>query len=349
MAINLTTKYSDKVAERFSKQSITDAFAGHDYDFSGVKSIKIYSVDTVPIVDYTRSGTARFGTLTELGDTVQEMTMTQDKGFTFSIDEGNGKEQLNIKRVNQCLKRNWDEVATPMIDKYRFTKWINGAGLLATESAALTKSTLVTAIMTGTAAQNNALVPDNNKVVFIRESLYINLKLSTEINGFDKGADAAIARGVVGEIDGMKVVRVPDSWLPAGVNFLIKYKNCTVDPMKLKTMNVHKRPMGVDGDVGECRFLHDAFIKGTQVDGLYVNVAAANAVANPTIVIASNSATVTVASGATAKYTLDGTDPKTSPTAETYSSAVTMASGQKIRVYAAKSGLVNSGVVEATN
>ena len=39
--INLADKYSKKVAERFSLASITDAFAGKDYDFSGVKSIKI--------------------------------------------------------------------------------------------------------------------------------------------------------------------------------------------------------------------------------------------------------------------------------------------------------------------
>ena len=41
MAINLATKFSDKVAERFTLRSLTDAYAGKGYDFSGVKSIKI--------------------------------------------------------------------------------------------------------------------------------------------------------------------------------------------------------------------------------------------------------------------------------------------------------------------
>lgn len=40
MAINLATKFSDKVAERFTLRSLTDAYAGKGYDFSGVKSIK---------------------------------------------------------------------------------------------------------------------------------------------------------------------------------------------------------------------------------------------------------------------------------------------------------------------
>ena len=143
MAINLATKFSDKVAERFTLRSLTDAYAGKGYDFSGVKSIKIYSVDSVPVGDYTRSGSTRFGTLTELGDTVQEMTMTQDKGFTFSVDAGNDAEQLNIKQVTKRLRMNWDEQATPLIDKYRFSKWMNGAGLVTSESADLTKANIV--------------------------------------------------------------------------------------------------------------------------------------------------------------------------------------------------------------
>ncbi|MEG2526999.1 MAG: chitobiase/beta-hexosaminidase C-terminal domain-containing protein [Oscillospiraceae bacterium] len=350
MAINLTTKYSEKIAERFSLKSITDAYAGKDFEFTGVKSVKIYSVDTVPIVDYTRSGTSRFGTLNELGDTVQEISMTQDKGFNFSIDAGNAAEQLNIKRVSQCLKRNWDERATPLIDKYRFEKWISGCGLVAAAPSALTKSNIIENIMLGSSAMNNALVPSGSRTLFVRESLSINAKLSTEIIGLEKLGIEAVSRGHIGKLDGMPVICVPDVYFPAGVNFFIKYKNSTVDPMKLKTMRVHKNPMGIDGDVGECRFMFDDFIKGTQVNGLYVNVAAANVVANPVIAISANSATITCGtSGAVIKYTLNGTDPKTSSEALTYSAAVPLASGQTIRCFASKAELLNSGVIDAKN
>lgn len=351
MAINLTTKFSDKVAERFSLRSLTDAHAGKAYDFSGVKSIKIYSVDAVDVGDYTRSGTNRFGTINELGDTLQEMTMTQDKAFTFSVDAGNAAEQMNIKQVARRLKVNWDERATPLIDKYRFSKWIAGAGLTAAESGALTKTNIVEKIMTATAAMSNALVPLPNRTLFVKESVYIQCKLATEIVNIEKMANESIANGVVGSIDGMKVVRVPDSYFPAGVNFLIKYKNSTVDPMKLKTLRVHKNPMGIDGDVGECRFLHDAFVLGTKANGLYVSAAAANIAETPSISISANKATVTSGTAsAVIHYTLDGTDPKTSPTAQTYgSSAVDMSAGQTIKAYASKSGLLNSGVAEAAN
>lgn len=348
MAINLTSKFSDKVAERFTLRSLTDAYAGKDYDFSGVKSIKIYSVDSVPVGDYTRSGTNRFGSLVELGDTVQEMAMTQDKGFTFSVDAGNNAEQLNIKQVTQRLKRNWDERATPLIDMYRFKTWMNGAGQVAAEAAALTKSNIVEKVMLGTAAMSNALVPMTGRTLFIRESVYINVKLASEIVGIDKLGGKSVASGVVGELDGMSIVRVPDSYFPAGVNFFIKYKNATVDPMKLKLMRVQKGPMGIDGDVAECRFMHDSFVLGTKVNGLYLSVDAAKVVANPAIAIAAGNATITSStSGAAIKYTLDGTDPKTSATAATYSAPVAVTSGQTVRAYASKAGLMNSGMAEA--
>lgn len=202
----------------------------------------------------------------------------------------------------------------------------------------MTKTNIVEKIMTATAAMSNALVPLPNRTLFVKESVYIQCKLATEIVNIEKMANESIANGVVGSIDGMKVVRVPDSYFPAGVNFLIKYKNSTVDPMKLKTLRVHKNPMGIDGDVGECRFLHDAFVLGTKANGLYVSAAAANIAETPSISISANKATVTSGTAsAVIHYTLDGTDPKTSPTAQTYgSSAVDMSAGQTIKAYASQ-------------
>ena len=55
MAQNYAIKYQPKVAERFKKASITNAGAGHAYNFVGAQTIAIYSVDTVPLVDFNRT------------------------------------------------------------------------------------------------------------------------------------------------------------------------------------------------------------------------------------------------------------------------------------------------------
>lgn len=347
MSVNLTTKYSTLISERFKGQSITDTYAGKKYDFDGAQSIKIYTVDKVTLNDYNRtSDGSRFGTVAELGDTIQTLTMSQDKAFTFSIDHGNAADQLNIKHCNEQLKSNWDEVCTPAIDMYRLSKWVNGAGLGLLNTTALTSSTALKAIVTAGAAMSNKLVPKKNRVLLISESVYIETKLSNEIMGIDSLGEQAIKNGVVGRIDGMDVVPVVDSYLPSGVNFIIKYKDATVDPMKLKTLRVQKNPIGYDADVGECRFYHDSFVLDAKVNGIYVH-AVSGMLPAPTFT-GTSSVTITC-SGATAiKYTTDGSNPKTSDTALTYSSAVTLTSGQTLRAYGLASGSVNSPIKEYT-
>ncbi len=268
--INLAEKYSTKVAERFALASITDAFAGKDYDFSGVKSIKIYSINTVAMGDYTRNGTERFGELTELGDTVQEMPMTKDRSFTFSIDKGNKVQQFNIKAATKALKRQIDEVVTPEVDQYRLSKWAAGAGLTATQTG-LTKSNIVENIMTGGMNMSNALVPKRNRTLFIKESLYLHTKLADQVTGLESLGTKAVKDGSVGTLDGMKVVPVPDSYFPEGVNYMIKYKGSTVDPVQLKTYRVLTEQRGIDGDVVEGRIIYDSFVLETRANGIFTS------------------------------------------------------------------------------
>ncbi len=270
MAINLAAKFDKKVVERFSKQSITDAFCGKDYDFTGVKTVKVYTVDTVATTDYTRSGTSRYGTVTELGDTVQELTVSQDKGFTFSIDKGNAQEQYNVKQSNKALQREWDEVVTPEIDKYRLSAWAAGAGLTKTNAAAPTKDTILEMLLTAGAAMNNALVPRVGRAIFIPESVYILTQLADQIITNDKLGEKAIVNGSVGMIGQMNVVPVPDSYMPENTQFLIKYKSSTVDPVKLRDYKIHVDPPGISGDLVEGRYIYDSFVLNTKNKGIYV-------------------------------------------------------------------------------
>lgn len=278
MAINLAQKYSQKVQERFTIGSKTDRYCGHDYEFTGVKTIKIYSVDTVATTNYTRTGTARFGSLTELGDTTQEMTLAMDKAFTFSIDAGNASEQFNIKQANKCLKREIDEVITPEIDKYRLEKWVAGNGLssgksvLSSKDGVLTKANIVEKIFTANATMSDEKVPTTGRVLFIPELTFLKFKLADVVmGGSDTLTAENIRRGYRGTIDGVDVVTVPSSIFPAATNFILKYKGATVDVMKLKNYRVHKNPMGVDGDVVEGRYIYDSFVLDTKCKGIYVS------------------------------------------------------------------------------
>lgn len=278
MAINVAVKYAPKVSERYTLNSLTDKYCGHDFEFNGVKGLRVYSVDPVPVVDYQRSGTSRYGELTELGDTVQEMLMTQDKGFNFSIDAGNASEQFNIKHANARLKAQIDEVVTPDVDAYRLNAWVTGNGLsdgktiLTSNDGALTKSNIVAAIFTANATMSDHRVPRTNRVMFIPELTFAQFKLADVVMGADGISAENIRRGYRGTIDGVDVVTVPGSMFPEGCNFIIKHKNATVDAMKLKSMHVHKSPMGVDGDVVEFRYIHDSFVLDSKCKGVYASL-----------------------------------------------------------------------------
>lgn len=350
MAINLAEKYSKKLDERFTAKSFTQAWTSNDFEFDGTKSVKIYTLNKVGLNNYNRNaagGTDRFGTAQELGDTVQILTMTQDRSATFLIDHGNKIDQLNTKDVNRKLKAVWDEEATPEIDAYRLGKWAAGAETSVVNSTALTGQTVLPAVMAARTAFNNARVPHDGRACFMRESVYALVCLSDEIIKLEKLGVPAVSKAVVGRLFGFDLVPVPDDLLPTGVNFICKWKKASVDPMKIKVLRAHRNPPGVDGDKGELRFYHDAFVLGAKAAGIYVH-AASGVQATPTASVSSGALTLTSASATKIVYTLDGSNPKNSSTAAEYngSSKPSVTSGQHVRAYAIGSGVVDSGILE---
>ena len=346
--INLAEKYSQAVQERFYKDSLTESSFSKDMDveFTGVKTVKVYEVDTAPVGDYTRSGANRYGTPQELTDSLQEFVMTQDKSSTWTIDKGNAKEQFNIKSAATTLKRQMREVITPMIDKYRFAKWAENAGH-AIAGAAPTKSTVVDDIMDMTEWLDERLVPTEGRTLYVTPAVYKVLKGNDAFVHLEGVGTKAVAKGVVGEIDGMPVKKIPSRYFPESVYMMIIRKDAAISPMKLNDYKIHKDPPGISGDLVELRVIYDAFVKGTKMDGIVLRVATGKAVATPTVSMSGASATVACStSGASIMYTKDGSDPRYSTTAAAYTSAVTLAAGETIKAVATKSGMFRSDVAE---
>lgn len=280
--INVASLYEKKLEERFSIGSKTNAFAGKKYDFIGAKSIEIITADRVDLVDYTRSGQNRFGTIYELGDTKQTLTMTRDRAFTFSIDKANASDQFNIKQANARLKDHWDNVVTPEVDKWRLAKWAAGNGLSTGNTiltnatpAALSKSNILEAIFNASAAMSDELVPTTNRVLFIGELDFVKFQLADQVVGGAQLNKQAIAQGYKGTIDGIQIVTVPSSYMPAKTGFIMKWKGATVDPIKLKTLRVQRTPLGIDGDVVEGHIYYDAFVLDAKCKGVYAYKTAA--------------------------------------------------------------------------
>lgn len=274
MAINYATKYSSKIAERFKKGSITDAGAGHDYSFVGAKTVVVSTVDVVPLNDFDRTaGSNRFGAVTNLGDTKQEMQMTQDKSFVFAIDAGDASDVAIEMAAGKALRRQIDEVVNPAVDKYRLAKWAEGGTVVMSGStSALTKSSILGAIIKAGGEMSNGLVPEGGRTLYIpikNYQLLVQADAVTAISATDM-AKNAVEKGVVGMIDRNKVVPVPDGWFPEGVEFIIKHKGCTADPVKLANYHIRKDAQGFDGPVVEGRIYFDSFVLNAKKAGVAV-------------------------------------------------------------------------------
>ncbi len=348
MAINLLDKASKTISTYFTTESLVAGRLSTEYDWSGVKTVKIMTPQTVPMVDYTRSGANRYGTPTEMEDIIQEMTLTQDKSFALTVDKGNNADQQGLKAAGRMLKLQLAERAVPTMDKYVFESLSAKAGKIVGSTAALSKSNVCERISAGTEALDDAEVPQGNRTLFIPASVYTYLKLSPEFLGLEKLGTKAVAKGQVGEYDGMAVIRVPKGRWPANVNFMIVYKNSATAPVKLNDTKLHQDPPGISGNLIEGRQYYDCFVFGAKCGGIYVEVntasGAGTVLAAPTVAAATGA--FSGVTGGTYHYTTDGSDPRYSNTAKTGTASDVTAAGTVVKCYATKAGAFPSPVTE---
>lgn len=261
MAVNLTTRFSGKVDEVINNGALSTPSINKDYDFVGAKTVKVYAFGTVPLNDYSRTGSNRYGTPQELQDTVQELTMTQDKSFTFTIDKGNATDtEPGVREAGKQLRRETDLEIVPMLDKYRFTVIATGAGHKFYASTALTTSTAYAAFLAANEAIDDEDVPATGRICNASPAF---LNLIKQDTNFVKAGDLSqrtLFTGQVGEIDGVAIIKVPKKRLPAGLLFEITHPMACTAPVKINEYKLHTDPPGLSGMLAEGRVYHDAFI-----------------------------------------------------------------------------------------
>jgi N4-gp56 family major capsid protein len=269
MAVNYASKYAGAVDERFKLSAQTAAAVNNDYDFVGVKTVNVYSIPTAEMNDYARTGANRYGEPQELENNVQELTLTRDRSFTFTIDRGNYNDTQMANSAGLALQRQIDEVIVPEIDMYRLSVMCANAGKSAT--AAATKDNAYDVFLDGTTALTNGKVPLAGRVAFVSAGYYKLLKLS---DSFIKKGDLSqdmLIKGQIGEVDGVAIVVIPDSYLPENVAFVMTHRVATCAPQKLADYKIHDNPPGINGWLVEGRLYYDAFVLNNKKSAIYVH------------------------------------------------------------------------------
>ena len=291
MAINLAAKYSKEIANAFTLRSVVDGTTNKDYDFTGVKTLNVYTPVTQSLADYQRTGTSRYGTPTELQDTMQELMLTRDRSFSITIDKGNNSEQMGAKEASRILSIEMNEQAIPEMDKYALGRFADYAGKIVALDAAPTSENIAQKLSDGMVAMSNKNVPADGRFIFIGWSCFGALRLSNQFIGVESLAKSALVKGAIGTFMGAQVVVVPDDYLKKGDKtcyFIITHKNSVIQPKKVQDYFVKENPAGINGALLEGRFIYDAFVLGGRCDGVYAAVASGAQQAAPAFTYAAS-------------------------------------------------------------
>ena len=274
MAINLVTKFHPYVDEIFKKESKKALVTNQDFDWTGAHTVKVYKISTGSMNDYDRAGTgsgvtgSRFGTVESLDATTEEFTLKKDRSFTFAIDKLDSDETAQQLAASTALARQQREIVIPEVDSYVYGVMAAGAGTKP-KAVALTPENIYDEITKGTNTLDNAEVPDESRVIIVSPDVYRLMKKSKDIV-METDIDTNLRKqGVVSNLDGAAVIKVPAARLPKNCGFILCHPCATVAPTKLEDYRIHQDPPGISGSLVEGRVCYDAFVLDNKKMAIY--------------------------------------------------------------------------------
>lgn len=269
VTIELVKKFLPYVDEQFTTESKKAMLTNQDFDWNGANSVKIYKISTGAMNDYSRfGGRDRYGVIESLNATTQEMALTRDRSFTFAIDTLDADETAMTLKAATALARQLREVVIPEVDTYTYGVMAAGAG---TKPAALTLTAenIYTEIIKANNTLDNAQVPENNRYLVVTPDVYMLMKQCKDIVMETNIGNDLRLKGVVSNLDGVTVLKIPANRLPEGFGFMLVHPSATVAPTKLAAYNTHMNPPGISGQLVEGRICYDAFVMENKAKAIY--------------------------------------------------------------------------------
>lgn len=109
----------------------------------------------------------------------------------------------------------------------------------ATAATNATKTNAYELFLNGMEWLGNHNVPDTGRVCFCSYRFANLLKQDSAFMKYGDKAQDMLIKGVIGEVDGCKIVKVPASRLPAGAAFIITHKIAATAPKQLEDYKIH--------------------------------------------------------------------------------------------------------------
>ena len=218
-----------------------------------------------PVSDYEKS---RYGTPAGLDATTETFQMTKDRSFTFTIDKLDTDETASQLEAAKALARQLREVVIPEVDTYVYGVVCENAGTKPAPTA-LTETNILEEIMKASKVLDDAEVPETDRVLTVTPDIYMIMKKCKDIVlETETGSDMRV-KGVISNLDGNTVVKIPAVRLPKNFGFLLSHPSATVAPVKLTDYKIHQDPPGISGSLVEGRICYDAFVLENKAKAIY--------------------------------------------------------------------------------
>lgn len=278
LPVTYAEKYSPVVDQRFALGSLTNSIVNQNFDWVGVSTVHVFSRDLATLNNYSTTGTNRYGTPAELGNADQELTLTQDKSMTWTIDRKSMDDTMGTMEAAATLAENIDNVVIPAIDTYRLGVI---AGAAPTAGAVSGVSHIVTSATSASNAYeiflnlqellDNDKAPVGGRVAVVTPAFYNFLKLNQNFVRSGDLSQRMLLNGQVGEVDGVSIIKVPTSYMPANTDLLITNPLVAPGPIKLREFKIHFDAPGISGALVEARFRYDCFALNKKKDAIAVH------------------------------------------------------------------------------
>ena len=271
MAVNYAKTYSKNVVDAFALASITRGVLSTDYEFMAAagKTVQVFTSTAVPMTDYTRSGVNRYGTATELENTVQELACTKERAFAFTIDALNALDNPAIE-AGRALRKQTDEVITPEIDTYTIGQLAAKCPAGNVTKTSPTKANAYSPFLDCAEKLDEAKAPRTDRVAWVSAYYYKLLKQDESFMKSSELAQEMLVNGQVGMIDGVNIILAPSTYMPKDVYMVMCHKSAAIQPVRLEQYITHINPPGIAGTLCEGLVYYDAFVLDAKKNGIAV-------------------------------------------------------------------------------
>lgn len=143
-----------------------------------------------------------------------------------------------------------------------------GAGTKPT-AVTLTEENIYTEILKAGNALDNADVPEDGRQLVVTPDVFVLMKRCKDIIMETNIGNDLRLKGVIANLDGANVIKVPAARLPKNFGFMLAHPVATVAPTKLEDYKIHEDPPGISGSLVEGRICYDAFVLENKAKAIY--------------------------------------------------------------------------------